>query len=40
MKIREIMKDPQRAPLFLVSCGMAALVVAVIATGVAILLPL
>jgi len=29
MKIREIMQDSQRAPLFLVSCGMAALSVAV-----------
>lgn len=40
MKIREIMQDPQRAPLFLVSCGLAALAVAIIATGVAILLTL
>jgi len=34
------MQDPQRALVFLVSCGMAALAVAVIATGVAILLSL
>jgi hypothetical protein len=36
--LRDILSDPEQAPVFLVSMAMSALAVALIATGVAILL--
>jgi hypothetical protein len=36
--LRDILTDPERAPVFLVSIAMSALAFAVVATGLAILL--
>lgn len=36
-KIRAILQDEKRAPIFLVSVGMGALLISLIATGIALI---